>query len=87
MISMAITRKVTVTLSIEAVDSIKALVESGAADSMSGFVQHAVTTALDDIGAWQSMLREALDETGGPLTDSEREWADSVLAPQRDSAA
>lgn len=84
---MAITRKVTVTLSIEAVDSIKALVESGAADSMSGFVQHAVTTALDDIGAWQSMLREALDETGGPLTDSEREWADSVLAPQRDSAA
>ncbi|WP_425307398.1 hypothetical protein AADG42_01095 [Ammonicoccus fulvus] len=84
---MANTRKVTITLSVEAVDSIKTLVESGQADSMSGFVQHAVTTALDDIGAWQSMLREALDETGGPLTDAERAWADSVLAPKRDSAA
>lgn len=25
------------------------------------------------------MLEEALDETGGPLTSKERQWADSVL--------
>lgn len=28
------------------------------------------------------MLDEALRETGGPLTDAERAWADSILAPE-----
>jgi len=56
-----------------------ALVAAGAATSVSGFVQHAVAVALDDVLVWASMLETALDETGGPLTDAERVWADGVL--------
>jgi Arc/MetJ-type ribon-helix-helix transcriptional regulator len=73
------TKKVTVTLPEEQVLQVKALVEAGRASSVSGFVQHAVGVALDDMAGWASMLATALEETGGPLTDDEREWADAVL--------
>jgi hypothetical protein len=29
------------------------------------------------------MLDEALQQTGGPLTKKEREWADTILSPAR----
>lgn len=73
------TRKVTITLSEKDVDRIRALVEDGSAASVSGFVQHAVGVALDDVAGWGALLAEALDQTGGPLTDDERAWADEVL--------
>jgi len=73
------TRKITITLVDEQVDEVKALVAAGGATSVSGFVQHAVSVALDDVSGWASMLEMALDETGGPLTDTERAWADGVL--------
>ena len=76
---MASTRKVTVTLAVEDVDAIKKLVDGGHAPSVSGFVQHAVEVALDEVAGWGAMLAEALRETGGELTSSEREWADRVL--------
>lgn len=72
-------KKVTVTLPEEQVVQIKSLVETGRATSVSGFVQHAVGVALDDMAGWASMLAVALDETGGPLTDRERQWADELL--------
>ena len=80
---MARMQKVTITLPSESVDTIKALVSDGQADSVSGFVQHAVAVSLDDVAGWQAMLAGALDETGGPLTDEERSWADEVLATSR----
>jgi hypothetical protein len=46
---------------------------------VSGFVQHAVAVALDDVAGWGAMLAEALRETGGALTDDERAWADGIL--------
>lgn len=78
-LGMATTTKVTVTLPTEHVEAIRRLAGSGAASSVSGFVQHAVAVALDDVGGWGALLAEALRSTGGPLTDEERAWADGVL--------
>ena len=44
-----------------------------------GSRQHAVAVALDDVAGWGVMLTEALRQTGGPLSDDERAWADDVL--------
>jgi Arc/MetJ-type ribon-helix-helix transcriptional regulator len=73
------TKKITVTLAEGDVHRISALVESGMTPTISGFVQHAVGVALDDIAGWGALLAEALRETGGPLTDEERNWGDEVL--------
>ena len=73
------TKKVTVTLDEGQVDKIRALVESGTTSSVSGFVQHAVGIALDDVAGWGALLAEALRETGGPLSDEERSWSDDIL--------
>ncbi len=73
------TRKVTITLDQAQLARIQALVQAGSAASVSGFVQHAVSVALDDVAGWGAMLAEALRETGGPMTDDERAWADGIL--------
>ncbi len=74
------TRKVTITLDEAQLARIQDLVRAGSAASVSGFVQHAVTVALDDVAGWGAMLAEALQQTGGPLSDEERAWADGVLS-------
>jgi len=78
-LGMATTQKVTVTLPVRSVEAIRALVAGNKADSISGFVQHAVRVSLDDTAGWGTMLGAALDETGGALTDDERAWAGDVL--------
>ena len=82
-------KKVTVTLGTDQVDQIRSLVANGRATSVSGFVQHAVGVALDDVAGWGAMLAEALEATGGPPTPDEQAWADSALGvtKQRSSAA
>ena len=77
------TRKVTVTLDEAHVDQIRKLVDAGGATSVSGFVQHAVSVALDDVAGWGALLAEALRDTGGPLTADERAWADELLGNRR----
>jgi Arc/MetJ-type ribon-helix-helix transcriptional regulator len=78
------TKKVTITLDAEQVEQIRTLVEAGRAASISGFVQHAVGVALDDVAGWGAMLSRALEETGGPLSDEEKRWADEALGvPKR----
>jgi len=62
---------------------IRKLVDAGNAPSISGFVQHAVSVTLDDIAGWGALLAEALRDSGGPLTDDERAWADQVLGRSR----
>ncbi len=81
------TRKTTVTLDEAQLDQIRSLVQAGAAPSVSGFVQHAVGVALDDVAGWGAMLAEVLRQTGGALTDEERAWADDVLGSSARSAA
>jgi len=73
------TKKVTVTIAEEQLDRIRDLVDAGKARSVSGFVQHAVGVALDDVAGWGAMLAGALADTGGELTDDERRWADDLL--------
>ena len=77
-------KKITVTLDTEQVEQIRALVDAGNAPTISGFVQHAVGVALDDVAGWGAMLAQALEETGGPLSAEEKAWADGVLGvPKR----
>jgi len=78
-IGMANMQKVTITLPTQAVEAIRELVTEGKAETISGFVQHAVQTSLDDVTGWGTMLAKALEETGGPMTAEERAWADEVL--------
>lgn len=85
---MADTRKVTITLPAATLDAVRQLVGAGQATSISGFVQHAVGMALDDVAGWGAALSEALASTGGELSAQERGWADGVLGHgQRAGAA
>jgi Arc/MetJ-type ribon-helix-helix transcriptional regulator len=72
-------KKVTITLDDEQLEQVRRLVGAGQAGSVSGFVQHAVAVALDDVAGWGAMLAEALAETGGPMSAEERAWADEAL--------
>ena len=73
------TKKVTITIDENQLERIRSLVEAGTAPSISGFVQHAVGVALDDVAGWGAMLADALGDTGGELSREERRWADEVL--------
>jgi Arc/MetJ-type ribon-helix-helix transcriptional regulator len=76
------TAKITITLQENQLEEIRALVAVGEATSVSGFVQHAVTVALHDAAGWRELLEEALEQTGGSLTEEERSWATAVLTGQ-----
>jgi Arc/MetJ-type ribon-helix-helix transcriptional regulator len=79
------TTKVTITLETDQLDEIRRLVAAGQVASVSGFVKHAVSVSLADVAGWGVMLARALDENGGPLTEKERKWADSVLRARQKS--
>jgi len=79
MVTGMTSKKVTITLDEEQVSQIRDLVTAGRAPSVSGFVQHAVDVAPDDIAGWGAMLAQALDESGGPISPDERAWADAAL--------
>lgn len=87
MVTSMATRKVTVTLDETQLDQIRALVQTRTAPSVSGFVQHAVAVALDDVAGWGAVLAQALRQTGGGLSDDERAWADDVLGTRTQPAA
>ena len=76
------TTKITITLLDDQVEQIRALVAAGQTASVSAFVKHAVGVALFDAAGWRELLEDALQQTGGPLTKKERDWADAVLGPQ-----
>ena len=75
------TTKITITLPDEQIQSIRELVAAERASSVSAFVKHAIAVALFDAAGWREMLNDALRETGGPLTNEERKWADALLHP------
>lgn len=79
MVNGMATKKVTVTLDEAQLARIRALVDSGKAPSVSGFVQHAVGVSLDDVAGWGAMLAEALTQGGGDLSADEKAWADRIL--------
>jgi hypothetical protein len=71
------TTKVTIRLPGDQIHSIRYLVAAGKATSLPAFVEHAVTMGLFDATEWRAMLDGALQQTGGPVTDDERDWADA----------
>jgi len=75
------TSKITITLEADQLAEVRALVAAGRAANVSAFVKHAVALALSDVAGFQKMLDDGLEQTGGPLTDAEREWAKSILMP------
>ena len=77
------TKKITITLEAEQLERVRELVEAGKASSVSGFVQHAVGVSLDDIAGWGAVLAHALRDTGGPLSQEEKDWADEMLGNQK----
>jgi Arc/MetJ-type ribon-helix-helix transcriptional regulator len=84
MVNGMASKKITVTLDDEQVEQIRSLVSTGRAASVSGFVQHAVGVALDDVAGWGAMIAQALAETGGAMSAEERAWADEALGlPKR----
>jgi Arc/MetJ-type ribon-helix-helix transcriptional regulator len=83
MVTGMASKKVTITLDEDQLGRIRALVEAGTAPSVSGFVQHAVGVALDDVAGWGALLAEALRETGGALSGGERAWADEMLGTRK----
>ncbi len=66
------TTKITITLPADQVGEIHSLVKAGRSASVSAFAKHAISVALSDAAGWKEMLEEALEKTGGPLTDKER---------------
>jgi Arc/MetJ-type ribon-helix-helix transcriptional regulator len=87
MVNGMVTKKVTVTLEEGQLDRIRALVSAGTTSSVSGFVQHAVGNALDDVAGWGAMLADALQDSGGELSREERSWADEVLGVKKRSTS
>ncbi len=77
------TTKITITLPDEQLEEIRALVAARRAKNVSAFVQHAVGVALFDAAGWREMLKDALQQTGGPLTKKERAWADALLSTRK----
>jgi Arc/MetJ-type ribon-helix-helix transcriptional regulator len=83
MVNGMATKKITITIEAAQLDRVRELVEAGKASSVSGFVQHAVGVSLDDIAGWGALLAQALQDTGGPLSQDEKTWADEILGNQK----
>lgn len=81
MVNGMATTKITITLDDGQLEDVRTLVAAGKVPSISAFVKHAVGVALHDAAGWKDMLEDALRQTGGPLTQKERAWADSILSP------
>lgn len=79
------TEKIAVTVPRELIRKARRAVQKGAARSLSAYVSRAieVQTMQDDL---DDLLREMLEESGGPLTPEEIRRADAMLdAPGRRS--
>lgn len=70
--------KIAVSLDEELVAAVKEQVSSGQADSVSAYVSEALEDKLkvDDASAF---YEQVLLDSGGPMTDEERAWADKAL--------
>lgn len=75
---MTVKKKIAVSLPAHLVDAAKRAVRAGRAPNVSAYVAEALDDRAknDDLRA---LLDEMLAESGGPLTDVERRWADAIL--------
>lgn len=70
--------KVTVTMDRDLLAKVRRAVDEGSAPSVSAYVEQAVAQWVADEDA-DAFLDKMLEESGGPMTDEERAWADRVL--------
>ena len=71
--------KIAITIDPDVLARVKSEVEAGPLRSVSAYIEHAVVnqlTAEDDFDSW---LAEALEATGGPLTEEEMAEAQRIL--------
>ncbi len=54
-----VSKKVTITLKDDQLEAVRKLVDARIAESVSGFVQHAVAISLNDVAGWGAMLGRA----------------------------
>jgi hypothetical protein len=72
-------KKIAITVPEKTLAGARRAVKSGNAKSLSAYISRAIEqkTMSDDLDAW---LEEWETETGGPLTTSEKAWADAAFA-------
>lgn len=83
MLSMSKSEKVksriTITIDPEILEKVQALVTEDIYRSVSAFFEYAALDMLDADAAFDRMIDEMLEETGGPMTDEEREETEREL--------
>ena len=71
--------RITITVDQDILAMVQAAVAHGEARSVSAFFEWAALDAVDADAAYVRMLDEILEETGGPMTDDEREETERRL--------
>jgi Arc/MetJ-type ribon-helix-helix transcriptional regulator len=77
------TTKITITLPDRQLAEIRKRVAAQDSPTVSGFIQEAVQKSLENAAEFRAMVKEALNETGGPLKPKERAWARRMLRAKR----
>ena len=83
MVNGMATTKITITLPDRQLNDIRKRVAARESPSVSGFIQQAVQKSLDNAAAFRAVVKEALNETGGPLKPKERAWAKKMLSARK----
>jgi Arc/MetJ-type ribon-helix-helix transcriptional regulator len=77
------TSKITITLPDRQLEEIRKRVAAQNSPNVSGFIQQAVQKSLDNAAEFRAIVKEALEETGGPLKPKERVWARRMLSARK----
>ena len=83
MVNGMATTKITITLPDGQLAEIRKRVADRDSPTVSGFIQQAVQKSLDNAAEFRAMVKEGLEQTGGPLRPKERAWARKMLSSQR----
>jgi Arc/MetJ-type ribon-helix-helix transcriptional regulator len=83
MVTGMATTKITITLPDRQLEEIRKRVADQDAPTLSGFIQQAVQKSLENAPEFRAMVKEAIEETGGPLKPKERAWARRMLSARR----
>jgi hypothetical protein len=86
MVNRMVTTKITITLPDGQLEEIRKRVAEQDSPTISGFIQQAVQKSLENAAEFRAMVKDSLDETGGPLKAKERAWARRMLSGRRRGA-
>lgn len=71
--------KIAISIRQDLLDEIQGSVERGTSPSVSAYIEKAIEHQVWARAEFLQMMDDALEETGGPMTDEEIAWADRVL--------